>query len=122
MGLFLDTARAVVTLLKERANEVAATALLRDSLRAINAVAAPHWKGSSLSELPDMIRELARDRDDFKTMATAYREELANAERRVKELEIALKKASTYYSKHEAWCNVFGRCNCSDLDEDDVCE
>ena len=82
-----DTARAVITSLKERGNQLAATALLEEALRVMNSFAAPHWRASSISELPEMIRELARDRDDFKTMSIAYREDLANAEDRVRELQ-----------------------------------
>ena len=81
MGLFLDTFTAVVTSLKRRSEELAATALLQEALRTLNSVAADHWKGGSLSEVPEMIRELARDRDDFRMMAAAYREELAKLER-----------------------------------------
>lgn len=91
MGLFLDTARAVITSLKERANQLAATALLEEALRVINSVAAPHWRASSISELPEMIRELARDRDDFKTMSIAYRKQLADVEDKLRELEDELR-------------------------------
>jgi len=122
VGLLIDTTRAVITSLRERANELAATTLLEEALRAINKHAAPHWRASSISELPDMIHELGRDRDDFKTISIAYREELATAEERIRALESRIDKmkaeAIAYY-KHEAWCGVFSRCTCADLDEDD---
>ncbi len=90
MALLLDTARALFTSLKRRAEELAATTLLEEALRVINRFAEPHWRSSSISELPDMICELARDRDDFKKMSIAYREDLANAEDRIRELEARL--------------------------------
>lgn len=111
MGLLLDTVRAVITSLKERANELAATALLEEALRTLNSVAADHWKGSSISEVPEMIRELARDRDDFKVMANAYREDLTRAEEKLRALEGDI-------IAHEAWCNVYSACSCG-KDEDE---
>jgi hypothetical protein len=114
VGLLLATARAVITSLKEHANELAATALLEETLRVINVYAEPHWRGHSISELPDMIHELARDRDDFKKMSIAYREDLATAEKRVKDLETLLRVEA---KRHEDWCNVYSSCSCSELDE-----
>lgn len=123
VGLFLDTARAVITSLKERANELAATTLLEETLRVINGFAEPHWRASSISEIPDMIRELARDRDDFKRMSIAYREDLANAEEKIRKLDAALNVATarlSLSSRHESWCNVRSACNCYALDEEDT--
>ena len=122
MGLLFDTARAVIASLKERSNELTATMLLEETLRVINGHAEPHWHASSASELPSMISELARDRDDFRMMAASYREELAVAEARVRELELALRivKKGAFCYKHESWCDVHDTCNCSDLDEEDV--
>lgn len=120
VGLFLDTARTVLSSLRERSEEVRATALLKKALRVMNTYAEAHWHGNSVEELPGMIHELARDRDDFRKMSIAYREDLANAEARVRSLESSLKllKEATSYHDHQAWCSVFGRCNCSELDED----
>lgn len=122
MRLFHDTVRAIVTSLKERADELTAIQLLEKTLSVINSYAEPHWRGGLIYELPEMIHELARDRDDFKKMSIAYREDLAKTERRIRELELNLKilNEGTTYHKHEAWCNVFGRCNCAELDEEDV--
>lgn len=108
MGLLLDTATAVIASLKRRGEQLAASALLQETLRTLNSVAAEHWKGGSISEVPEMIRELARDRDDFKAMAEAYRESLAKLE--------AMERARTQWdaengcnccSDHETWCNRY---------------
>lgn len=88
MRILLSTVRALVKNLKERTGEVAAAALLEEALTALNAASSPHWwSGKSIAEVPEMIRELARDRDDFKTMASAYRDDLAAAEGRIRLLE-----------------------------------
>ena len=118
MSLILATARAVITSLKKRTNELAATALLEEAVRAINGYAGSHWRAHSISELPDMIHELARDREDFKKMSIAYRESLAKAEMRLREQDALLNKSNT--RSHESWCSVNGVCSCSDLDEDDL--
>lgn len=112
--LLLDTFQAVVSSLQRRASEVTATALLEETRRVLNGVAAEHWRASSIAELPEMVRELARDRDDFKSMSIAYRDELTKAEARVKKLELALEVARDERSdRHEAWCSS-GSCDCQE--------
>lgn len=118
MRLLLATARAVIVSLKKRSNELAASALLEEARCIINEYVGPHWRAHAISELPDMIHELARDRDDFKKMSIAYREDLAKAELRVKELEALLREVNV--RGHEAWCGVNSMCSCSELDEDDL--
>lgn len=90
VGLLIDTASAALTILRRKADELAATTLLEESLRLLNAFSAPHWRASGVAEVPEMIRELARDRDDFKAMSIAYRERLADAEDEIRELRAAL--------------------------------
>lgn len=105
MSLLLDTAIAVIASLKRRGEELAASALLQEALRALNSVAAEHWKGGSISEVPEMIRELARDRDDFKTMSIAYREQLSEVEKRLRELTEG--PFCNCCSGHETWCDAY---------------
>lgn len=108
MGLLLDTATAVINSLKRRGEELAATALLQETLRALNSVAADHWKGTSISEIPEMVRELARDRDDFKALATDYRERLSKLESEVREQrKWDEENGCNCCSGHETWCNRY---------------
>jgi hypothetical protein len=107
VGLLLDTATAVIASLKRRGEELAASALLHEALRTLNSVAAEHWKGGSISEVPEMIRELARDRDDFKAMADAYREDLARAEVELRAHKHAQANACNCAYEHEKWCNAY---------------
>lgn len=107
MGLLLDTVTAVIASLKRRGEELAASALLQEGLRTLNSVAAEHWKGGSISEVPEMIRELARDRDDFKAMAAAYREDLAAAESELRAYKDAQTRACNCSYEHEKWCNAY---------------
>lgn len=112
MGLLVDTARAAITSLKRRANDLAATALLEQALRELRAVAGEHWRVDGLADVPEMIQELARDREDFRKMAAAYREDLARVESELRTYRLR-------YADHESWCDVFSTCTCCDLDEDD---
>ncbi len=83
---------AAVTLVRRKADELAAAALLHEALRVLNQCELPHWRTSNISEVPEMIRELARDRDDFKKMSIAYREQLAAAENEIRALAASRRK------------------------------
>lgn len=108
MGLLLDTVTAAINSLKRRGEELAASALLQEALRTLNSVAAEHWNGYSISEVPEMIRELARDRDDFKALATEYRERLAKLEAQVREQrKWDEENGCNCCSGHETWCNRY---------------
>jgi hypothetical protein len=86
----IDIATAVTFILKQKTDELTAVTLLEESLRLLNAFSDPHWRASNIAEVPTMIRELARDRDDFKSMSIAYREKLANAEDEIRKLRAVL--------------------------------
>lgn len=107
MGILVDTARAAITSLKRRANELAATALLEEALRVLRSVAAPHWRGDSIADVPEMIRELAQDRDDFRKMAAAYREDLTKAEATIRTHEDAHARSCNCAWEHHTWCNAY---------------
>lgn len=60
--------------------DLAASSLLEEALEALTVAAAPHWNGSTIADVPEMILDLARDRDDYKQMAESYRAQLAETE------------------------------------------
>lgn len=74
---------ALVSRARTGLNGLAAASLLQEALEALTRAKAAHWGGSSIADVPEMIQELARDRDDYKRMAEDYRTQLADAEERV---------------------------------------
>ncbi len=72
--------RAVIARAKAGLEDLAAASLLEEASEVLEEVRAPHWSGEGIAAVPDMIRELARDRDDYRSMAESYRKQLADSE------------------------------------------
>jgi hypothetical protein len=79
----------VISALRSRLEDLAAASLLEEALEALTESAAPHWSGTTIADVPEMVRDLARDRDDYRRMAEAYRVDLARLERELEAFEDA---------------------------------
>ena len=93
VGLFRSTVAAVVSRLKYRFEDLAAASLLEETMEVLVVSAAPHWSGTTIADVPEMVKELARDRDDYKHMAESYRAQLAKVE---SDLEYANKQVALH--------------------------
>ena len=80
MGMIRNALKAVITKARAGLEDLAAVSLLEEACEVLEEVRASHWGDSGIAAVPDMIRELARDRDDYRLMAESYREQLAAAE------------------------------------------
>ncbi len=80
MSLFLKVFAATLDGLRERVEIVSHSVLLRETFALLNGVAAPHWMSSDLMDVPDMVRDLARDRDDYKRLSESYKHDLIRLE------------------------------------------
>jgi len=78
--MFRSTLRAIIRRTAVEFEDLAASSLLEEALEVLIVVAAPHWNGSTIADVPEMIQELARDRDEYKRMAESYRAQLAETE------------------------------------------
>ena len=78
--MFRSTLSAIIGRMAVGLEGLAASSLLEESLEVLTDVAAPHWRGSTIAEVPEMILDLARGRDDYKQMAESYRAQLAETE------------------------------------------
>ena len=78
--MIISAFKAVISRARAGLQDLAAASLLEEAVEALREVRASHWSSDGISAVPDMIRELARDRDDYRAMAESYREQLAEAE------------------------------------------
>lgn len=87
VGMLRSALAAVVTRLRAGLQDLAAVSLLEEAAATLKEVRASHWSHEGIAAVPDMIRELARDRDDYKRMAESYRTQLAKVEAEVARLD-----------------------------------
>lgn len=80
VGMLRSALMAVVAKARAGLEDLTAASLLEEAFEALCEARAAHWADDDIAAVPDMIRELARDRDDYKLMAEAYRQDLAKAE------------------------------------------
>lgn len=85
MGMLRIALSALVSRTRTGLDGLAATSLLQEAFETLTRVKAAHWCGSSIADVPEMIQELARDRDDYKRMAESYRVDLAKAEAKIQD-------------------------------------
>ena len=73
--------------IRSKLDAAEAISIIKETHEALLDVAGPHWNALDGDDIPDasdcprMVRELARDRDDYRRMAEAYRAELTRLER-----------------------------------------
>lgn len=91
MGLLRNTLVTAISTLRNRLDDLAAASLLEEALEVLSESSAPHWSGTSIADVPEMVRDLARDRDDYRRMAEDYRADLMRLERKLKEATDLLK-------------------------------
>lgn len=87
VGTFRNALKTILTRIGAGFEELAAVSLLEEAVETLNEASAPHWHDKSIAAVPDMIRELARDRDDYRAMAESYRERLRQLEAELARLE-----------------------------------